>query len=232
MKCKFLLLFSLAAVLGASAVEIPSGALAPTTLVRSQCKGHGSRMTTGENMTARVSYVDHVLTLTVSDMIEQCGAMFASYCKTDIPGELHFVVWDDCPKDLYTDCVCPFDVECTYKGILDGYYDIFLEAPNGHVYMKGCVCLSSGTLFDLSEADSVANVCADSTNSLSISADGTLRIAATGPVAVTVFDASGTERGSFTVEAPAELSLASLPRGIYIVKADVSGHTEKIKFTR
>ncbi|MDE6301882.1 MAG: T9SS type A sorting domain-containing protein [Muribaculaceae bacterium] len=232
MKKYSLILALTVGVAGVFASEATAAQVKPTSSEQSDCKrGIDSRSPWDDpEMSATVSYENGVLTLFVENFIVQCGAELVSYCKNDVPGELHFVVYDE--SDFQTDCFCPFDLTCTYNGILAGDYKIFFENKGGHVYLQAEAMINNGSIVSLKQANSLVGIYGDSAGSLAFTADADLVISVSGQVDVAIYDEAGCQCGQFTVEGPTEVSLASLPKGFYIISATANGLSHRLKIHR
>lgn len=201
-----------------------------SSTVQSPCKDHGE-MTRSEfpEMSSTITYDDGVLVLTVRDLMEQCAADLQVTCNPDIPGEIHFIIED--VSEVPANCICPFDVVCNYAGILEGHYKVYLESSWGYVYLETEANIESGCEFSFGNPSGIKAPIVTS-GTISFASNDTLLINADGTANVEIYDAEGRLRGSFNVNSPAEVSLATLSKGVYLVNATINGKTERVKIFR
>lgn len=220
----------LKSLVGLALFAVVSGAdaevIAPSSTNQSDCKGMAHAYgDDGEGMGSTVSYDNGILTVSVTDFLENCAAELVVTCNADIPGEIHFIIENEVGP--LANCYCPFDVECTYEGVLEGHYKIFLEAPCGHIYLETEADIESGCRISFGNPSGIGLI--GTPGSLSLVAGNILKIDAANSGVLTIYDAAGRIRGKLTVAGASEISLSTLPKGIYLLDAVIDGKTERVK---
>ncbi|MDE6297204.1 MAG: T9SS type A sorting domain-containing protein [Muribaculaceae bacterium] len=210
--------------------ELYAETIYPIDKEQSACKGFDYEYLTRSDEESdhhtTLLYDDGCLTLTVYDIMEQCGAYLDVECRLVTRGEIHFVIIDK--SEMPTDCICKFDVECKYEGITPGYYDIYVENEFGTVLAHTSATIESGCELHFSNPSGVEEIQVSSSGILKFSASKMLSIFADGTTSLEAYDAQGRFILKMEVEGNRELSLSSLPKGIYLLKASNGAYRESL----
>ncbi len=197
----------------------------PSSVYQSPCKSH----TRSENtLLSEITYQNNELSIWVYNLWENCGAELVVECNADIAGELHFIIKDI--GEYPMDCTCCFDVECKYTGILQGHYKIYVERYNT-VILSTEADIEPGCNIAM-DLNGVAPVFNTEGKMLKAANRDLLSVEAEGTTCIEIFDTAGVKYAAMTVDGNTEISLSSLPAGLYLVKATNGNKTENIRIMR
>ena len=203
----------------------------PVSSVQSECKdGTHTRASNYKELNGTVSYRDGVLTLSVTNLTENCCADPQVTADADTPGEIHFAILDK--AGALCDCICPFDIECTYEGILTGHYEVFLEYGPKDILLEKEIDIEEGCSVTLDKPAGVDSVSSAADSPLSMGRDHVLTVNMQGQTELEIFDAEGRLMSAMTIQAPVEVSLATLPAGLYILRATNADNSATLRTVR
>ncbi|MDE6255633.1 MAG: T9SS type A sorting domain-containing protein [Muribaculaceae bacterium] len=230
----FLLPYALTLLLSLSALGAANAELiSPVSIEQSDCKGHdlyGVRSEDEVSGNATITFNEGILSLSLENIMEQCAADIFIVCKTDVPGELHFI--EDDQSEIGTSCLCYFDVKSSFTGIVPGQYDVYIETKWGTGKMQTSADIFPGCEIQLSETSSIIQVIGEPSGMLQFSSKEILTVLAEGTTTIEAYDSEGRHILKLKVEGKSEIDFSTLPKGIYMLRATNGNRNESIKFVR
>ncbi|MDE5870047.1 MAG: T9SS type A sorting domain-containing protein [Muribaculaceae bacterium] len=207
-----------------------SETISPVRTDQSACKYGNythSRSESDNQYRTKINYNEGTLTLTVYNVIANCAASVTSECRKISSNELHFVVIEEV-GDLVASCICEYDVECKYEGIAPGYYDIYVENEYGYVLAQTSATIESDCELLFSKPSGVEETQLSKSGMIKFSASKVLSICAEGVTTLETYDAQGSLILKMEVEGNREISLTSLPKGIYLLNVSNGTYRESL----
>ena len=203
----------------------------PLWLEQSECKedvpnARSEKYT--DPLRATLSYENGVLTLSVYDYQNHCCPDLRIVANTDTEGEIHFFITD--VSYWICDCICRRDLECAYEGILEGHYKVYLDEERyiGPLLEKE-IDIEEGCSVTLDKPAGVDSVSSAADSPLSMGRDHVLTVNMQGQTELEIFDSEGRLVSVMTLQAPAEVSLATLPAGLYLLRATTADNSVTLR---
>ena len=195
---------------------------------QSPCKNHNRSYDEEEewNTTFFISYDNGILKFSGVNVWANCVAALETNATLTENREIHFDV-KEIVGDIAASCICNYDIEATYGDIREGNYDIYI---NNIPY--GTVKISEGCSFNLTELSGIKDISSNYSYHLSIIGDDVLKVTAYGRTEVTAYDKEGRLRMKLSVEGDSEISLASLPDGMYLIMAKGNDSLHTVKYLK
>ncbi|MDE7413029.1 MAG: T9SS type A sorting domain-containing protein [Muribaculaceae bacterium] len=172
-----------------------------------------------------ITYENRTLTFYGKNLRENCAALLDTEASISNGREIHFRV--NVELENPASCMCNYDIDASYQNIEPGRYTIYI---NDELYPE--VELSEGSYLNLTKLSGIAAAIADRDSTISIIDDDVLKVTASGSTEVTAYDTEGRLRMKLSVEGDSEISLASLPAGIYLFMAKENDSLHTVKYLK
>lgn len=128
------------------------------------------------------------------------------------------------------DCLCKYDVSSSYDGIEPGHYTVVFREYEDYLTVE--VDIEEGGRIVLNRAPSAIETVAAEGRQMTVSPDGLLKVEAVDAFSVEIFNAKGVSQATVNGKGSSEISLASLPKGVYIARMKSGEYDETIRFVR
>ncbi|MDE7412705.1 MAG: T9SS type A sorting domain-containing protein [Muribaculaceae bacterium] len=198
---------------------------------QSPCKDHSRSFEEDEFNETRcqfiLSYENKTLTFFGKNLYENCGSVIDTEASMPETKVIHFKINATLEDEFAPDCMCRYDIEASFNNIEPGSYTIYINDEQYPV-----VELSEGSFFNLTELSGIEEYRAEHNSSLSIIDNNVLKVTATDRTEVTVYDTEGRLRMRLFVDGDSEISLATLPEGMYMIKATNRNSINSIKYLK
>ena len=177
-----------------------------------------------------IEYSDGILSVTwVNFFANCCPTGFVGWFEKEGNELTYNLIWTE-DDEFACDCMCNFDVTTTFGAIAPGHYTItfrrYVDIFTAEVDIK------DGGNITLSASPAGIQPIGTSSDIMTISADGVLRVNCEGNYTVEIFDAAGMQRVHIDAADSSEISVASLLHGMYIAKVTAGGCTSTLRFIR
>ena len=201
----------------------------PISEKSTDCKGTRSEENEDNSMNWILEYNDGLLEVTWVNYEANCCLEFPirSWIEREDGNRLIFNIASDMGV---CDCYCLYDETAEFEGIEPGHYTIVFREFSD--FLTAEVDIEEGGRLVFPKSQSGIKTLSAKSDMMRVSSDGVLSVIADGKFTLEIFSSSGISQARIEGEQGDDISLASLPHGIYIARLSAAGRKDVIRFMK